>query len=116
MIAHKNVIANVMQFQTFEAPHREKLKAPGELSDFNDITLGLLPQSHIYAMVVVCHAGPFRGDQAIILPKFDLKYYLEAIQNFKISSLFLVCFDFKRAESETKIIFKDNAQLNLTGE
>ncbi|KAJ5148690.1 hypothetical protein N7448_000268 [Penicillium atrosanguineum] len=77
MISHRNVIANTMQIAAFE-------KTPPE------VTLGLLPQSHIYALVVICHSGPYRGDQIVVLPKFELKSYLTSIQKFKISCLMLV--------------------------
>lgn len=87
MISHRNVIANVLQIKAFEENYRTKghTKPPS-----TEIALGLLPQSHIYALVVIAHAGAYRGDQTIVLPKFELKSYLNAIQHFKISSLFLV--------------------------
>ncbi|KAJ5665016.1 Acyl-CoA ligase inpC [Penicillium maclennaniae] len=84
MISHRNVIANTMQIALFERSHRASSNSSTE------VTLGLLPQSHIYALVVICHSGPYRGDQIIILPKFELKSYLTAIQKFKISCLMLV--------------------------
>lgn len=90
MISHRNVIANTLQIQAFEKNHRDA-KQPKDGSVYSDISLGLLPQSHIYALVVICHAAPYRGDQVIVLPKFELKSYLASIQNFKITSLFLVC-------------------------
>jgi acyl-CoA synthetase (AMP-forming)/AMP-acid ligase II len=90
MISHKNVIANVLQIGAFEKTHREALTPPGSRSVYSEVSLGLLPQSHIYALVVMCHSGPYRGDQVIVLPKFELKSYLSAIQTFKIASLFLV--------------------------
>ncbi|PWY85856.1 acetyl-CoA synthetase-like protein [Aspergillus sclerotioniger CBS 115572] len=90
MISHRNVIANVLQIGEFEATYRESLKAPGSQSDHTEVSLCLLPQSHIYCLVVICHSSPFRGDQAVVLPKFDLNSYLASIQNFKISALFLV--------------------------
>ena len=89
MISHKNVIANVLQISAFEKTHRDALATPGG-PQHTEVVLGLLPQSHIYALVVMCHTGPYRGDQVIVLPKFELKLYLAAIQNFKIGSLFLV--------------------------
>ncbi|GAB1213001.1 hypothetical protein ATERTT37_002150 [Aspergillus terreus] len=88
MIAHRNVIANVLQIATFEKSWRDTLGAPGQ--PYTDVGLGLLPQSHIYALVVICHTGTFRGDQTIVLPKFEINSYLRAIQDFKIASLFLV--------------------------
>jgi acyl-CoA synthetase (AMP-forming)/AMP-acid ligase II len=90
MISHRNVIANVLQIQAFEATWRDSLKAPGTQGNHTEVALCLLPQSHIYCLVVICHSAPFRGDQALVLPKFDLELYLASIQNFKISSLFLV--------------------------
>lgn len=91
MISHRNVIANVLQAVVFEKKPREDAARASGKKYGQEITLGLLPQSHIYALVVINHAGPYRGDQVIILPKFDLKSYLAAIQNFKITGLFLVC-------------------------
>jgi acyl-CoA synthetase (AMP-forming)/AMP-acid ligase II len=86
MISHRNVIANTMQIVAFEKSHR--LSADGD--SISEVTLGLLPQSHIYALVVINHSGPYRGDQIIILPKFELKSYLTSIQKFKITCLMLV--------------------------
>ncbi|KAF9887332.1 hypothetical protein FE257_010327 [Aspergillus nanangensis] len=88
MISHRNVIANVLQIQVFENSWREHLSSPG--STYTDVALGLLPQSHIYALVVIAHLSTYRGDQVIILPKFEINSYLQAIQNFKIASLYLV--------------------------
>jgi acyl-CoA synthetase (AMP-forming)/AMP-acid ligase II len=91
MISHRNVIANSLQIKAFENSHREARQPKDEKLVNSDVSLGLLPQSHIYALVVMCHAGPYRGDQIIVLPKFELNSYLASIQNFKIKSLFLVC-------------------------
>lgn len=90
MISHRNVISNVIQISTFEKPYRDSLMDPGVQSAYTDVALGLLPQSHIYALVVICHATTYRGDQVINLPKFELRQYLEAIQRFKINTLYLV--------------------------
>lgn len=92
MISHRNVIANTLQIQAFERSHRDAKQVKDGSSVYSEVSLGLLPQSHIYALVVICHAGAYRGDQIIVLPKFDLKSYLGSIQKFKITSLFLVCF------------------------
>ncbi|KAL4920704.1 hypothetical protein BDW62DRAFT_176072 [Aspergillus aurantiobrunneus] len=89
MISHRNVIANVLQITAFEKSWRDSQKT-ADGSYYTDVLLGLLPQSHIYGLVVMCHAGPFRGDQVIVLPKFELRTYMAAVQNFKISSLFVV--------------------------
>ena len=91
MISHRNVISNVLQISTYESKHRASKRKPGEKLDTPEIALGLLPQSHIYALVVICHATAYRGDQVINLPKFELGQFLAAIQRFKIETLFIVC-------------------------
>lgn len=90
MISHRNVIANTLQIQAFEQSHRDSKTPKDGKSVYTEVSLGLLPQSHIYALVVICHAGAYRGDQIVVLPKFDLNSYLASIQKFKITTLFLV--------------------------
>lgn len=89
VISHRNVIANVLQFSTFDRPFRETRKEPGA-KRYNENCLGLLPMSHIYALVVVTHVAPYSGDGCIVLPKFDMSMYLNAIQKFKINILYIV--------------------------
>ena len=88
MIAHRNVIANVLQAATFEKPYRDSMKKANP--EYIETILGLLPQSHIYALVVICHGHPYRGDRVINLPKFEIKQYLQSIQRFSINTLYLV--------------------------
>jgi hypothetical protein len=90
MISHYNVLAHIMQVTAQEAKYRESLKLPGQQSPYTGIVLGLLPQSHIYSIGFICHAGTYRGDQIIVLPKFELGQYLNVIQKFQITILFLV--------------------------
>ena len=85
MISHRNVIANTIQSCTFEKASRNTRG-----SNYQDVALGLLPQSHIYGLVIIAHASTWRGDQVIILPKFELKSYLNAIAKYKINTLYLV--------------------------
>jgi acyl-CoA synthetase (AMP-forming)/AMP-acid ligase II len=90
MISHRNVISNTIANTVHEFGFREELKPPSQKSQHMDVSLGLLPQSHIYALVLLCHVGPYRGDQLIVLPKFELRTYLNAIQKFRIATLYLV--------------------------
>lgn len=84
MISHHNVIANVMQFTAHNSVVADKNGLGPQA------TLGLLPFSHIYGLVVIAHGGTYRGDGIITLPKFELGSFLEAIQRFRISQLYLV--------------------------
>ncbi|KAI5867636.1 acetyl-CoA synthetase-like protein [Durotheca rogersii] len=84
MISHRNVIANMMQVKWHEDPGR---RAKGVETQ---VQLGLLPLSHIYGLVVVAHVGTYRGDELIVMPRFELKALLETIQKFKIAYLHIV--------------------------
>lgn len=83
MLSHRNVIAQVLQICSFESQSREGSE--------HQVSLGLLPQSHIYGLTVICHASVYRGDQVIVLPRFTLSSCLAAVQRYHITSLFLVC-------------------------
>jgi acyl-CoA synthetase (AMP-forming)/AMP-acid ligase II len=85
MISHRNVIANTLQMAVFESYGRKRTGVKTQTE------LGLLPMSHIYALVVICHTGVWRGDEVVVLPKFDLKTFLAAIQDYKIENLLVVC-------------------------
>lgn len=84
MVSHKNVIANILQLTTFEKPTRTP--------DQQDVVLGLLPQSHIYGLVVVNHVSVYRGESVVVMPKFDLKLLARAIERFRINTLFIVSY------------------------
>jgi acyl-CoA synthetase (AMP-forming)/AMP-acid ligase II len=84
MISHQNIIANIIQHSAFESVARaEKGVKPQAIS-------GFLPFSHIYALIVACHTATWRGEEVIVLPKFDFNNMLKAIQTFKIEQLFVV--------------------------
>ena len=85
MISHYNVIANVLQWKCHTDPCRRELGV-----GHTDVALGLLPQSHIYALVVNCCGGMYLGDQLIVLAKFEIRDYLWAISRFNIETLFIV--------------------------
>ena len=90
MISHVNVIANTMQLKTFEQPSRERVAKKLNDNNYTENCLGLLPMSHIYGLIVISHLGPYRGDGVIVLPKYDFNSLLQAIQDYKISMLYLV--------------------------
>lgn len=84
MISHRNAIANTMQYRLHESVGREKFGVDTQVS------LGLLPFSHIYGLQVISHGNTWRGDEVIVLPKFELAHYLQAIERFKINELIVV--------------------------
>ena len=86
MISHRHVIANVLQITAIEKPVRDARP----VNSRTEVVLGLLPLSHIYGLVDIAQASIYRGNEVIILPKFEFQTYLGAIQNYKIQTLFLV--------------------------
>ena len=90
MISHANVIANTIQIATHESVAREDFMKRNLLQSYTENCLGLLPMSHIYGLIVISHLGPYRGDGVIVLPRYDFKAMLTAIQYYKISMLYLV--------------------------
>lgn len=84
MISHRNLIANIMQYTLHESYGRAKLGIDTQ------VELGLLPFSHIYGLLVVAHSGAWRGDEIIVLPKFEFTQYLQAIERFKINHVLVV--------------------------
>ncbi|CAM1502211.1 Fc.00g041950.m01.CDS01 [Cosmosporella sp. VM-42] len=84
MISHRNVIANVLQLYTYESVPRSTQGIGTQ------VELGLLPFSHIYGLVPVAHLGAYSGDEIIVLPRFELKSFLSAIQKFRIEQVHLV--------------------------
>jgi acyl-CoA synthetase (AMP-forming)/AMP-acid ligase II len=85
MISHRNVIANTLQIAKYDQSYRDTFG-----HGYTDVALGLLPYSHIYGLVVVCMASTYRGDQVIVLPKFDIQWYLQSIAEYKINTLYIV--------------------------
>ncbi|KFY06560.1 hypothetical protein V492_07953 [Pseudogymnoascus sp. VKM F-4246] len=88
MISHRNCITNIIQITLHEQSGRAG-KGPNG-GPRQDVALGLLPFSHIYGLIIICLAGTYRGDESIVLPKFELTTFLQAIQEYKISILFIV--------------------------
>ncbi|KAF3916988.1 S-dihydroxybenzoyltransferase [Orbilia brochopaga] len=82
LISHFNMITNVLQMYLYSKSFRDFSKPSN--------VLALLPQSHIYALVVINQTEPFAGNSAVILPKFELTLFLTCIQRFKLAFLFLV--------------------------
>jgi acyl-CoA synthetase (AMP-forming)/AMP-acid ligase II len=84
MISHRNIIANMLQYSVYEQPARKKLGVETQVG------LGVLPFSHAYGLHVVALGNTWRGDELIVLPKFELTTYLKAIERFKITALLVV--------------------------
>lgn len=82
MISHKNIIANVLQLSLYENTYRSA-------TDYQTC-LGLLPQSHSFALIMMCHYAIQRGDGLLVMPGFDMQQMLRAIQQYRVNRLYMV--------------------------
>ncbi|KZL81669.1 phenylacetyl- ligase [Colletotrichum incanum] len=80
-MSHKNVIANILQFATYDgiSNHRQ-----------TEMGLGVLPLSHGYALNTISLVSVYRGDGVVILQSFDLLQTLEAIEKYSLRRLWLI--------------------------
>ena len=84
MTSHYNIIANVLQYSTYESVGRKQ-------TDMDTLNIaGILPFSYSLALVMIVYSNPFRGDDVIVLPKFDFVPLLNSIQRYKIDLLIVV--------------------------
>ncbi|KAH8659630.1 hypothetical protein BGZ61DRAFT_465245 [Ilyonectria robusta] len=84
MISHHNVISNVMMIKQYDQPGRNAASVDTQ------VMLGLLPFSHIYGLVVNGLYALATGDELVVLPRFELKSFLETIQRFRIEQMAIV--------------------------
>ncbi|KAF7554173.1 hypothetical protein G7Z17_g3113 [Cylindrodendrum hubeiense] len=84
MISHHNVISNVMMVKHYDQPGRDVASVDTQ------VMLGLLPFSHIYGLVVCGLYALATGDELVVLPRFELKTFLETIQRFRIEQMAIV--------------------------
>jgi acyl-CoA synthetase (AMP-forming)/AMP-acid ligase II len=84
MISHQNIIANILQTTVFEGVPRKQQNVDVQTM------IGVLPFSHIYALTLVAHLSQYRGDQVVVLPRFELKSFLRSIEQYHIEQLSIV--------------------------
>jgi len=73
MLTHRNLVANMCQMDGLDYFHHE------------DRLLCVLPLFHIYGLVVVLNMGLHLGSTTVIMPRFDLEQFLDAIQKYRIT-------------------------------
>ncbi|KAF5545578.1 phenylacetyl ligase [Fusarium napiforme] len=84
MLSHYNIISNIALQVAYETYGRKLAGVDTQVG------LGLLPFSHIYGLVIISHILPWRGDEVVVLPRYNLGHMLAAIQKYKVNHLPLV--------------------------
>ena len=77
MLTHRNLVANLAQ--------TEVVQVVGE----DEKIMAVLPFFHIYGMHVIMNQGLFRGTTIVSMPRFELEPFLQAVQQYRITRLFL---------------------------
>jgi len=78
MLSHANLAVNLEQsLRVLEIE-------PGE------VTAGVLPFFHIYALTVLMNVVPAGGGTVLTMPRFDLGAFLQAIETHRMRTLFIV--------------------------
>src|SRR5829696_289496 len=78
MLTHHNLVANVRQMEG--------------LCYFydTDTLVCVLPLFHIYGLVVVLNMGLYTGATVVMVPRFDLETFLQAVQDYEVTLAHLV--------------------------
>ncbi|KIX92668.1 uncharacterized protein Z520_11697 [Fonsecaea multimorphosa CBS 102226] len=80
MLSHRNIIADVLMIKG----------AMGKwYSSGNDKILGVLPFYHIYGLTGLVHQPLHRGIELVVMPAFNLEVFLKAIQEHKITFIYV---------------------------
>ncbi|MFB6553524.1 4-coumarate--CoA ligase family protein [Streptomyces sp. NPDC056405] len=77
MLTHRQIATNLAQLEPVMPA------APG------DRVLAVLPFFHIYGLTALMNAPLRLGATVVVLPRFDLEQFLAAIQNHRITSLYV---------------------------
>ncbi|WP_399886199.1 4-coumarate--CoA ligase family protein [Streptomyces sp. BBFR51] len=77
MLTHRQIATNLAQLEPLMP------SAPG------DRVLAVLPFFHIYGLTALMNAPLRLGATVVVLPRFDLEQFLAAIQNHRITSLYV---------------------------
>ncbi len=80
MLSHRNIVADLCLI---------KACVGHSYSSGNDKILGVLPFFHIYGLTGLIHQPLQRGIEEVVMPAFDLKKFLEAIQKHKITFIYV---------------------------
>ena len=80
MLTHRNLVANICQCT------HEGLWDEWE----HDRGIAVLPFFHIYGLVVIMNLGLYAGGTVVTMPRFELREFLRAIQDYRITRALVV--------------------------
>jgi acyl-CoA synthetase (AMP-forming)/AMP-acid ligase II len=78
MLTHYNMVANLYQLEEHDCTSER------------DTLIAILPFFHIYGMNVIMNLGLFNGATIVVMPRFELEQFLNAMQTYKVTRAHLV--------------------------
>ena len=87
MLSHRNITSNTLQNGVLEA---QWLSPKGGKDGKGDKLIAFLPFFHIYGLTVLIHHAFWGGYELVVMPRFDLEKFCQAVQDLKITMAFVV--------------------------
>ena len=78
MLTHHNLVANLCQMEGLCYFYE------------TDTLICVLPLFHIYGLVVILNMGLYSGATVVMMPRFELESFLQAVQDYNVSLAHLV--------------------------
>jgi len=78
MLTHYNLVANICQMEGLRYFYE------------TDTLICVLPLFHIYGLVVVLNMGLYSGSTVVMMPRFELETFLQAVQDYEVTLAHLV--------------------------
>ena len=79
MLTHHNLVANLAQMEPIL-----------DMSRDDEVVVAVLPFFHIYGMQVLMNGAVAQGATCVTLPRFDLEGFLQVLQDYKVTTAYLV--------------------------
>ncbi|MDE3075067.1 MAG: AMP-binding protein, partial [Chloroflexota bacterium] len=77
MLTHRNLVAALLQLQA------------GDLSREDDVLMAISPFFHVVGLHGILNLGIFTGATIVVMRRYDLRKFLQSVQDYRISSAFL---------------------------
>ncbi len=75
MLSHRNVMTNAMQCRVWVP----------DLQEGREVFLGVIPFFHVYGLSTCQHLAMMTGSTLVLLPRFQVKEVLRAIQTYRVT-------------------------------
>lgn len=78
MLSHRNLVSNICQMENLCFFSQD------------DTLICVLPLFHIYGLMVILNQGLYTGATIVVMPRFDLEQFLQAIERYRVTLAHIV--------------------------